>query len=246
MDNRRVSNVWVGVCGSLTGKWRVFMPSSVACQFPVISFLLSLSITSISPLFLPLTPVFHCDCPAVHLCVFVLVFFILSLCVFLRSHTTSRPCTQPQADRSGSGRREVGVGIDKAVNKVIGRINGDPEGTMSVSAWQSVSLAAGLSAWRGGGVRRSGETECVHKQNVIHNRAGRGLCCCSLPHPSIWQDNGPAWHNTEHRLPLWGQSKDEDTIRVLESIIHQLRPRTLLFCDNIVYVICINLFHFIY
>lgn len=155
------------------------------------------------------------------------------MCVFLRSHTSSRTCTQPHANRSGSGPtgKEVGGGIDKAVNEVIGRINGDPKGTMSISACRSLSLSVCLSAW---GSRRVGcygrqrqsvtQREWVHKQNVIHNRAGHGLCCCSLPHPSIWQDNGTAWHNTEHWLPLWGQSKDWDTIHELELIIHRLRP----------------------
>lgn len=37
--------------------------------------------------------------------------------------------------------KEVGVCIDKAVNEVIGRIDTDPKGTMSVSSCGSVSLS---------------------------------------------------------------------------------------------------------
>ena len=50
-------------------------------------------------------------------------------------------------DRSLSGLtgKEVGGGIDKAVNEVIGRINGDPKGTMSISTYLPTYLSVCLS-----------------------------------------------------------------------------------------------------
>lgn len=62
-------------------------------------------------------------------------------------------------DRSGSGptEKEVGVSLDNAVNAVIGRINRDPEGTVSISGCRIC-----LSVWRSKGRQQPcvlGETE---------------------------------------------------------------------------------------
>lgn len=171
---------------------------------------------------------------AIHLCVCGCKFqlspglcvFIFYRCVFSCVHTlpVENALSHTRINwGSGPTVKEVGGCIDKAVNEVIGRINGDPKGTMSISACRGGCLSVCLSVCssrRVGCYRRQRQSvtqgKWAHKQNVIHNRAGHGLCCCSLPHPSIWQDNGTAWHNTEHWLPLWGQSKDWDTIHVVD------------------------------
>lgn len=165
-----------------------------------------------------------CVCGCAHLCCLQawVPYYFFYLCVFSCVHTLpvehalSRTWIDWGLDRQG---KEVGVGIDKEVNEVIGRINGVPKGTMSISACRSVSLSVQRVECYGRQRQSVTHSEWVHKQNVIHNRAGHGLCCCSLPHPSIWQDNGTVWHNTEHWLPLWGQSGDWDTVHVLELII---------------------------
>lgn len=61
---------------------------------------------------------------------------------------------------SGPTGKEVGVGIDKAVNEVIGRINGDPEGPMSIPACRCVSLRRSVWGKQKGRVLRETETEC--------------------------------------------------------------------------------------
>lgn len=135
------------------GHWLISEGFSCSHQSPA-SFLASPSLSVSSPFCSPsLLSFFHWHlsfteingCPSV--CVWVCVNVCrlqarvssFYLCVFSCVHKLA--LSSVRIDRgSGPTGKEVGVGIDEAVNKVIGRINGDPKGTMSISVCLLVGL----------------------------------------------------------------------------------------------------------
>lgn len=114
--------------------------------------------------------------PVLHLLVSICV------CAFLCSHASSRTCAQLQADRSGLGGldrrgKEVGGGIDKAVNEVIGRINGDPRGN-NEHVCLSVCGSGGIGCY--GSVTQS---ECPSRVRYIIELAAASVAALCLIHP---------------------------------------------------------------
>ncbi|KAM7391488.1 hypothetical protein PAMP_022174 [Pampus punctatissimus] len=87
-------------------------------------------------------------------------------------------------DRSRSGlmRKEVGAAIDKAVNEVIGRINGDPQGNnehFCLPVCLSVCLSVALEKQRkadGRSVSGLGDRDCNTRTTHPASRPG---CLCS-------------------------------------------------------------------
>ena len=87
-----------------------------------------------------------CMCVYLHDCVCVCVYCLLpsGLCVLVFIYVCISVCYTDRLGSAPTG-KEVGAGIDKAVNEVIGRINRDPKGTMIISSCQSVCLSVCLS-----------------------------------------------------------------------------------------------------
>lgn len=80
---------------------------------------------------------------------FLYVCFVYTSVCFPAS---SQTCARPYTDRSGSALaegKEVRLCIDKAVNEVIGGINGDPQGN-SEHFCLLLCLSVCVSVWRSG------------------------------------------------------------------------------------------------